>query len=226
MNIKTFIAFSLLSTSALFAQTTMCFKENHNSMSTIETTPLDGGLCSSTKSLADMKKEGWSVDDIKIEQSTNGKNYIYILKKETQTLSKMDEEKLEQRIMQRLEKREKQEKQAKITQFKQTMSKSGKKIYIDKCQSCHGEKADKRAYATSRPLIELSLDDMDQSINDYMYDNYDRGNAHVMKPYAAFLTGTKIKEVYSYIQSLKPTQNEQSKIERKKEDKKEKESSN
>ncbi|WP_421715917.1 c-type cytochrome [Arcobacter arenosus] len=219
MNIKTFIAFSLLSTSALLAQTTMCFKENHSSMATIESTPLDGGLCSSTKSLADMKKEGWSVDDIKIEQSTNGKNYIYILKKEAQTLSSMDEEKLEQRIMQRLEKRQEQEKQAKITQFKQMMSKSGKKIYIDKCQSCHGEKAEKRAYGTSRPLVELSLDDMDQSINDYMYDNYDRGNAHVMKPYATFLTGTKVKEVYSYIQSLKPKKEEP------KEDKKE-ESSN
>ncbi len=216
MNIKTFLAFSLLSTTALFAQTTMCFKENHNSMATIESTPLDGGLCSSIKSLTDMKKEGWSVDDIKIEPSTNGKNYIYILKKEAQTLSKIDEEKLEQRIMQRLEKREKKEKQAKITQFKLMMSKSGKKIYIDKCQSCHGEKADKRAYATSRPLIELSLDDMDQSINDYLYDNYDRGNAHVMKPYATYVSGTKLKEVYSYIQSLKP----------KKEKKKEEESSN
>jgi len=216
MNIKTFIAFSLLSSTALFAQTTMCFKENHSSMATIESTPLDGGLCSSTKSLTDMKKEGWSVDDIKIEDSTSGKNYIYILKKEAHALSKMDEEKLEQRIMQRLEKRQKQEKQAKITQFKLTMSKSGKKIYIDKCQSCHGEKADKKAYGTSRPLVELSLNDMDQSINDYMYDNYDRGNAHVMKPYATFLTGTKVKEVYSYIQSLKP----------KKEEKKEEESSN
>ena len=35
----------LLSASSIFADTTMCFKENHQSMSTIENTPIDGGLC-------------------------------------------------------------------------------------------------------------------------------------------------------------------------------------
>jgi cytochrome c553 len=215
MNIKTFIAFSLLSTSALLAQTTMCFKENHNSMATIESTPLDGGLCSSAKSLNDMKKEGWSVDDIKIEPSTNGKNYIYILKKETQTLSTMDEEKLEQRIMQRLEKRKVQEQAKKKKEALVKMSRSGKELYISKCQQCHGEKAEKRAYGTSRPLVELSLEDMQLSIRDYKIGDYDRGKAFLMKPYANILIDRDVKNVYSYIRTFKPKQ-----------EKKEEESSN
>lgn len=210
MNIKTFIAFSLLSTSALLAQTTMCFKENHNSMATIESTPLDGGLCSSTKSLADMKKDGWSVDDIKIEPSTNGKNYIYILKKEAQTLSTMDEEKLEQRIMQRLEERKVQEQAKKKKEAMMQMSRSGKELYIKQCQSCHGEKAEKKAYGSSRPLVELSLEDMQLSIRDYLLGDYDRGKAFIMKPYAEILHNKDVKNIYSYIRTFKPKKEEES----------------
>ena len=58
----------------------MCFKENHQSMSTIETTPLDGGLCASKNTITDMKAKGWNVDDIKISNTPNGMNFIYILK--------------------------------------------------------------------------------------------------------------------------------------------------
>jgi len=204
MNIKTFLAFSLLSSAALFAQTTMCFKENHSSMATIESTPLDGGLCSSTKSLADMKKEGWSVDDIKIEQSTNGKNYIYILKKEAQTLSTMDEEKLEQRIMQRLEKRKTQEQAKKKKEALIRMSKSGKDLYIKQCQRCHGEKAKIKAYGVARKLIDLSLQDMQLSIREYTIGEYNRGKAFLMKPYAQIMSPRDVKNVYSYIKTLKP----------------------
>lgn len=204
MKLLTTFTLGVIATTSLFAQTTMCFKESHTSMATIETTPLDGGLCSSSKSVAEMKKEGWSVDDIKIESTSKGKNYIYIFKKDEQTISSFDEKQLEEKILQKLEKRKEQEQKIKITKYKEAMSKSGKKMFIDKCQSCHGEKAEKRAYNTSRPLIELSFADMDQSINDYMYDNYDRGNALVMKPYAIYLTNKKLKDIYSYIQTLKP----------------------
>ncbi len=107
MKLLTSVTLGLITATSLLAQTTMCFKENHPSMTTIESTPLNGGLCSSSKSIQDMKKEGWSVEDIKIEKSANGNNYIYVLKKEAQTLSTLDEEKLEQRILQRLETRKK-----------------------------------------------------------------------------------------------------------------------
>ena len=82
MKLLTSITLGLITSASLFAQTTMCFKENHTSMATIESTILDGGLCSSTKTVQDMKNEGWNVDDIKIEKSSKGNNYIYIFKKE------------------------------------------------------------------------------------------------------------------------------------------------
>lgn len=204
MKLLTTITLGLLTTSSLLAQTTMCFKENHTSMATIETTPLNGGACNSSKSVKDMEKEGWSVDDIKIESSSNGNNYIYIFKKESSTISSLDEEKLEERIMQKLETRKKEELIAKKIQIKERMSKNGRELYIDKCQQCHGEKADKLAYNSSRPLINLNLSDFEQAIRDYTLDEYDRGYAFIMKPYANLMNSQRIKDVYSYIQSLKP----------------------
>ena len=47
----------LFGTTSIFAQTTMCFKENHSSMSTIETTALNGGACDGKYSVNDMKKK-------------------------------------------------------------------------------------------------------------------------------------------------------------------------
>ena len=58
----------------------MCFKEGHSSMSTIENIALEGGACAGKYSIKDMKAKGWSVDDIKISQGSNGMNFIYILK--------------------------------------------------------------------------------------------------------------------------------------------------
>ena len=45
--------------SFLLADTTMCFKENHPSMATIETVPLNGGACGGKYSINDMKKKGY-----------------------------------------------------------------------------------------------------------------------------------------------------------------------
>ena len=45
-------------------------------MSTIETTPLDGGLCAGKNTITDMKAKGWNVDDIKISQTTIFQNVI------------------------------------------------------------------------------------------------------------------------------------------------------
>jgi cytochrome c553 len=209
--IKSLTLLTLVSSSFVYAQTTMCFKENHTSMTTIESTALDGGLCDSKKSVNDMKKDGWIIDDIKITPSSKGSNYIYIFKKDIPTISTLDQEKLEQRIMAKLEKRKKEEIEIKKQAILQRMSKNGKQIYIDKCQKCHGEKAEKRAYNTSRPLISLNLDDMQQSIRDYNVGDYNRGNAMVMKPYANFLTASKVKQIYSYIMSLRPKKDEKKK---------------
>ena len=55
--IKPFSLLTFLITSS-FAQTTMCYKQNHSDFSTIESINLDGGLCNGNKSLKDMKKDG------------------------------------------------------------------------------------------------------------------------------------------------------------------------
>lgn len=203
MKLITIISLGLLTTTTIFAQTTMCFKEKHKSMTTIENIALDGGLCSSSKSVKDMKKEGWAIDDIKIENTSNGKNYIYIFKKDQILVSNLNQDELEERIIQKLEKRKEQEGKTKIVEIKQKMSKKGKEIYINNCQNCHGEKAEKTPYNTSRALIKLGLNDFQQAIRDYTMDEYDRGSAMIMKPYANLMTKNKSKEVYLYIQSLK-----------------------
>lgn len=202
MKLLTSVTLGLLASTALYAQTTMCFKEAHTSMATIESTPLDGGACASTKSINDMKKEGWAVEDIKIESAQKGKNYIYILKKEVATISTIDEEKLEQKILQRLEDRKKQEIATKKREIKLRMSKDGKRLYIKKCQNCHGINADEE-YGRSRALTKLSLFDFKTTIRDYNLGEYDRGQAFVMAPYANLMDSQDIKNVYSYIQTLK-----------------------
>ena len=66
----------LLGSTSLLADTTMCFKENHQSMATIENTPLDGGICAGKNTVNQMKAKGWSVDDIKISQTATGMSFI------------------------------------------------------------------------------------------------------------------------------------------------------
>lgn len=210
MKLLTSITLGLFTSTALLAQTTMCFKEGHTSMATIESTPLDGGACASTKSVNDMKKNGWAVEDIKIESATKGKNYIYILKKDEATISTIDEEKLEEKILKRLDDRKKQEIATRKKEIKLRMSKNGKKLYINKCQSCHGEKADEE-YGRSRALTELTLFDFKTTIRDYNLGEYDRGQAFVMRPYANLMDSQDIKNVYSYIQSLKEKKKEEPK---------------
>ncbi len=208
MNPLLLITLTILTTITLNAKTTMCFKENHKSMITIETTKLDGGECKSSKSLTDMKNEGWNVEDIKIENSNSGKNYIYVLKKDEATFTSFDEKKLEEKILKRLEKAKEDEAVEKLVQLKLGMANNGKKIYENSCITCHGEKADKEAYNTARPLINLSLFDFQQAIRDYTMGEYDRGMAMVMKPQAMSLSTSKIKDIYAYIQTLKPKKEE------------------
>jgi hypothetical protein len=69
----------------LFAQETVCFKNDVEKPSTIETIALDGGVCKGKISLNEMKENGWDVLDIKIVPSQNKFNYTYyFIKNETQ----------------------------------------------------------------------------------------------------------------------------------------------
>ena len=197
----------LLSASSIFADTTMCFKENHQSMSTIETTPLDGGLCAGKNTITDMKAKGWNVDDIKISQTTNGMNFIYILKTPvsqmaTQSNFSGNQADMEARILEKLEKKKEAEKKAIEVKAIQDAAINGEKTYVNKCQSCHGTNGEKNAYNTSRPLKDLSIEDMSVSIRDYKLGNKNSGNAVIMTPYANYVNENDIKGIYSYLQKI------------------------
>ena len=197
----------LLSASSIFADTTMCFKENHQSMSTIETTPLDGGLCAGKNTITDMKAKGWNVDDIKISNTPNGMNFIYILKTPvsqmaTQSNFSGNQADMEARIMDKLEKKKEAEKKAIEVKAIQDAAIAGENTYINKCQSCHGTNGEKNAYNTSRPLKDLSIEDMTVSIRDYKLGNKNSGNAVIMTPYANYVNENDIKGIYSYLQKI------------------------
>lgn len=66
-------------------QKTMCYIENWESPSTVENTKLYGGECNGKKSINDLKKEGWSIDDIQFSPAKKGTSYIYILQKDTKS---------------------------------------------------------------------------------------------------------------------------------------------
>ena len=195
----------LLSSTSLLAETTMCFKENA-SMITIESTPLNGGACNGKYTVNDMKAKGWSVDDIKISQTTNGMNFIYILKTASSIQATPviagNQADMEARIIEKLEKKKVEEQKAKVEKELKDAQIDAQKIYTSKCQTCHGENGEKKAYNSSRPLKDLSLEDMEESIKDYKNGTKNSGNATIMAPYASFVDYKEIKGIHAYINKI------------------------
>jgi len=91
----------------------------------------------------------------------------------------------------------------KVIKTKKEVRAFGKSIYIKKCQSCHGVKANKEPYLTSRKLIKISKSDFEQAINGYMMRSYDRGQASQMHIIADQLNDEDVESIYKYIQTLK-----------------------
>ena len=196
----------LLSSTSLLAETTMCFKENHKSMTTIESTPLDGGICNSKFSVNDMKAKGWSVDDIKISQTATGMNFIYILKTASSVqvtpLVSGNQADMEARIVEKLEKKKEAEAKAKEVQEIKEAAIDGEKVYTTKCQSCHGINGEKSAYNSSRPLKSLSIEEMSESIKNYKVGSVTSNNATIVAPYANYLDEKTIKGVHGYLAKI------------------------
>lgn len=198
----------LLSSTSIFAETTMCFKENA-SMSTIEKTPLDGGVCNGKLSVNDMKAKGWSVEDIKISQSSTGMNFIYILKNgvtvsaPTQSSQFVgNQAQMEANILAKLEAKKEAEEKAKVEKELKDAAVIAKELYTNKCQTCHGVNGEKSAYNTARPLKDLSVEDMQESIKNYKVGKVDSMNANIMAPYANFIDYKEIKGIHAYLQSI------------------------
>jgi cytochrome c553 len=183
----------------------MCFKENA-SMTTIESTPLNGGICNGKYTVNDMKAKGWSVDDIKISQTANGMNFIYILKTASSVQATPviagNQADMEARIIEKLEKKKVEEQKAKVEKELKDAQIDAQKIYTSKCQTCHGENGEKKAYNSSRPLKDLSLEDMEESIKDYKNGTKNSGNATIMAPYASFVDYKEIKGIHAYINKI------------------------
>lgn len=197
----------LLSSTSLLADTTMCFKENHQSMSTIENTPLDGGACAGKNTLNQMKAKGWSVDDIKISQSTNGMNFIYILKNGSTVAAQSsqfsgNQAQMEANILAKLEAKKEVEEKAKVEKELQEAKIDAKALYMSKCQKCHGEKGELSAYSASRPLKDLSLEDMEESIKNYKVGKVNSMTSNIMAPYAGFIDYKEIKGIQAYLKEL------------------------
>jgi cytochrome c553 len=198
---------SLATTSIILASSTMCFKKDHVDPSTIESVPLNGGECKGQFSVAQMKERGYNVKDIKITMGKNGMDYMYIFAQETVVLGgenttggqALTKEQLKAYLYEIQEEEEiakkKKEELGNIVQ--------GKALYISQCAKCHGDKGEKRAYNTSKPLNTMSYDDMAYAINEYDLDERTGGMAVLMKPYAVGLTEEKLKDISSYIKSLK-----------------------
>jgi mono/diheme cytochrome c family protein len=197
----------LLSSTAILADTTMCFKENHKSMATIENTALDGGLCNGKFTVNDMKAKGWSVDDIKISQTATGMSFIYVLKTvSTATPSSSNfvgnQAQMEANIMAKLEKKKEVEEKAKVEQEIKESATIAKELYTAKCQTCHGVNGEKSAYNSARPLKDLSAEDMQESIKNYKVGSVNSMNANIMAPYANFIDYKEIKGIHAYLKSI------------------------
>ena len=138
----------LLGSTSLLADTTMCFKENHKSMSTIENTPLDGGICAGKYTVNDMKTKGWSVDDIKISQTATGMSFIYVLKTATVTTSSSNftgnQAQMEANIIAKLEKKK---------EVEEDLTKHGFELLEDSYD-----------YLTQLPYISLTLDKIEELV--------------------------------------------------------------
>lgn len=90
---------------------------------------------------------------------------------------------MEANIIAKLEKKKEEEIKAKEAQEIQEATIDGEKTYVNKCQTCHGVNGEKSAYNTSRPLKDLSIEDMNDSIKNYKTGRVDSQNATLMAPY-------------------------------------------
>ena len=187
----------------LNASTTMCYKKDHLDPSTIETISLDGGECKGKLSVDDMKKDGYIVDSMKIQNGIDGLNYIYVFKKDSYTRTVLTTGVSTSVLKNQLKEIESDNKKQKEMDGEKSSLASGKKIYKLHCISCHGKSAEIEAYNTARALNTLSIDEIKSSIRSYSLDEKDNGMGILMKPYANLLNDTDANNVSKYIQTLK-----------------------
>ena len=198
-----FLLLSLLTTSTLYAQQTLCYKENLTSISEIEYVNLDGGVCKGEKNLQDMKNDSWIIDDVKITPLNEKYSFTYIFKKYNQQniSSENIDEKINKILAQRKTKA-KEERKEKIRLAKAQRLIDGKNLYQNKCASCHGITAENKP-RFSRKLLTLHEFSYFQKMKEYSVESVDSPMAYLMNPIARALSDKDFTNIYLYIRSLK-----------------------
>ncbi|QKF60077.1 c-type cytochrome [Aliarcobacter lanthieri] len=197
---KAIVSTLILLGSSLLADTTMCFKENHPSIATIESTPLNGGACEGKYSINDMKKKGWLVDDIKI----NGNSYIYVLKTPDNakaiTPSGISQEQMEANIMAKLEAKKEAEETARVEKENEELRVDAQNLYVAQCQNCHGEKGELRK-GNSR-IKDLTVADMQEALREYKLGVGEKASSVYAPSHINFLNDKNIKGIKAYLDSI------------------------
>lgn len=208
-------SFLLFSTTAILADTTMCFKENHSSMATIESVALDGGACEGKYSINDMKNKGWSVDDIKITQNANSMSFIYILKSSDHpknapmlagaaggTISgNLSQEQMEANIMAKLEAKKEAEEKVKLEEELKAARIDAQTLYVNNCQSCHGEKGE-ISKTSFRAIKNLSVEDMEEMLKDYKLGRGEKASSIYGPAHVNYLNDKAINGIKAYLDEI------------------------
>lgn len=206
---KKIIVFFLSCIFAFATETTMCFKQNWAFLADIDNTALDGGNCKGIKSAEQMKKDGWIIVDIRVTPAKIGMDYLYIFKKndvakeesgdKTKLALGKTDLSIHDELLRQIETR-KQEKEKK--EQEEQFIKQGGAIYQQSCVNCHGEKGESTAYNTSRALNTMSEEDIVSAIRGYNLNDYDKGMAYLMSPYASFISKEDAIAISRYLKSI------------------------
>ncbi|MDC0933365.1 cytochrome c [Arcobacteraceae bacterium] len=198
--------YMLCTASILSASATMCYKKEHMDPSTIEKVALNGGECNGTLSVVDMKKNGYQIDSMKIQDGKDGFNYIYVFNKNTQNTMALANTSgiilTDAELTARLEKIQEAKKVKKVEKDKVSSVDNGKKIYDTTCKKCHGDGTIK-AYNYTRALKTMTLEEMQISIRDISNGEQNNGMGILMQPYANMITAKEIVDIYNYLNQIK-----------------------
>jgi len=198
----------VMSTACLLsASTTMCYKKNHIDPSTISSVVLDGGGCDGKYSVEDMKKNGYKVDSMKLQNATDGLTYIYVFKKDNVIPVKVaatgiSNEQLKAQLKEQIQEIKKETAIEEKKEEIQSSLQEGEKLYNTTCKRCHGD-GTKKAFNKARPLKTLSLEDIQLSIRDISNGTINTNVTILMKPYAESLSSSEIKNIYNYLNNSK-----------------------
>jgi len=197
--------YMICTASILSASATMCYKKEHLDPSTIETVALSGGECNDRLSVNDMKKDGYQVDSMKIQNGVNGFNYIYVFQKENNRIGSVSQSSVsltKEDLKVQLIELQKEQKIEKEKEEKISSIQNGKKVYDSTCKKCHGN-GKIVAYNRARPLVELTENEFGLALGEFRLGERKSSVSLLMTPYANLLGHKDEKDIYNYIQTLK-----------------------